>query len=147
MDRGLASVASTISSRTVAITAYFFVEDLYNNDQEDLVPAFAKFYQLLLSKINEDLTRLAKNYERPKHPRLLEDFQKYISQASVEPYAIGLRHRFLKEGLRVLPQAQNKGPVSGVTEFKQTIVRGSRLRRHTNRSSLLLTTHSGTPSA
>ena len=110
MDRDFAPVASAISSRAVAITAYFFVEDLYNDDQENLVTAFAKFYHALLARIDDDLARLAK-YEKPKHRRLLEDFQKYISQASVEPYAIRRRHRFLKEAFAYYRQPKTKGKI------------------------------------
>ena len=110
MDKDFASVASSISSRAVAITAYFFVEDLYKEDQKALVPAFANFYGVLLSKIYQDLTRLA-NYESPKCRRLLEDFQKYISQASVEAYAIRRRHVFLKEAFAYYRDPKTKGKI------------------------------------
>jgi hypothetical protein len=110
MEDGFGPVASTISSRAVAITAYFFVEDLCNDGEEDLVPSFAKFFQTLLVQVNEDLARLA-NYEKPTHPRLLEDFQKYISQASVEPYAIRRRHRFLIEAFAYYRQPATKGQI------------------------------------
>ncbi len=95
MDTEFKLVAPHISSRAIAVTAYFFVEDLRAANKEDLVPLFAKFYGELLSAVNNELARLAA-YKKPNHPRLLEDFQKYISQASVEPYAIKRRHLFLK---------------------------------------------------
>jgi hypothetical protein len=68
---------------------------LIKENRTDEVETFAKFFHSLFAELNEDLKRLAKLHQ-PKNRLLLEEFQKYISQASVEPYAIKRRHLFLK---------------------------------------------------
>ena len=55
-----------------------------------LVARFVKFYLGLLDDIKKNL-KLLSGYKRPTNQMILEDFQKYISQASVEPYAIKRR--------------------------------------------------------
>ena len=55
-----------------------------------LVARFVKFYLGLLDDIKKNL-KLLSGYKRPTNRMILEDFQKYISQASVEPYAIKRR--------------------------------------------------------
>jgi hypothetical protein len=53
------------------------------------------FYVKLLDEIKGNLKLLTK-LKAPTNPGVLEGFQKYISQASVEPYAIKRRHLFLE---------------------------------------------------
>lgn len=95
MDRDFAGTARSISSRAVAVTAFLFVEDLVDQGKTKLVAKFAEFYGSLLASVDEELGRLSR-YEQPKNLSVLDEFQKYISQASVEPYAIKRRHEFLK---------------------------------------------------
>src|SRR5579859_1960291 len=86
MDKSFGKDAEVISSRAVAVSAYLFVEELYLQKKTALIAQFAKFFVKLLGDVNEDLVRLNK-YQNPANRLILENFQKYISQASVEPYA------------------------------------------------------------
>lgn len=95
MDRRFQAEAESISSRAVAVSAYLFAEELFLKGRASRVGQFAKFYSKLLREINEDLERLTK-YESPRNRLVLEEFQKYISQASVEPYAVKRRHEFMR---------------------------------------------------
>lgn len=96
MEHGFGNEAQDISSRAVAVTAYLFVEDLCAKKRSSKVPAFAKFFSKLLEGINEDLKRVS-DYERPKNRLVLEEFQKHITQASVESFAIKRRHVFVEK--------------------------------------------------
>jgi hypothetical protein len=62
------------------------------------------------TKINLQLLR---DYERPTNSIILEEFQKYISQASVEPYAIKRRNLFLEGALSYYLEPKTKGKVIG----------------------------------
>lgn len=95
MDKAFGKGAIIVSSRAIAVTGYLFVEELYLNKEYSLIPIFAKFYIKMLNEINHNM-ELISNYERPENSRLLEEFQKYILQASVEAYSIRRRHEFLK---------------------------------------------------
>jgi hypothetical protein len=81
MDKGFKKTAQEISSRAVAVSAYLFAEELCTQKKTPLIPRFAKFYVKLLGDIDEDLKRLAA-YSTPRNRLVLEEFQKYISQAS-----------------------------------------------------------------
>jgi len=95
MDKRFRKHATGISSRAIAVSAYLFVEDLYVRGKRGQVGRFAKFFAALIEETKENLNLVAK-YERPENPTVLEEFQKYVSQASVEPYAIKRRHEFLE---------------------------------------------------
>ncbi len=110
MDKGFKKTAQEISSRAVAVSAYLFAEDLYTQKQTPLIPQFAKFYVKLLREIDEDLKRLAA-YSTPTNRLVLEEFQKYISQASVEPYAIKRRHEFLERAFEHYIAPKTKGKI------------------------------------
>lgn len=112
MDSGFGDKASLISSRAVAVSAYMFVEDLYMEGQEDLVPRFAQFYVKLMEEIKGNLVLLRK-YEKPTNRIVLEGFQKHISQASVEPRAIRDRDRFLAKAFSYYLDAKTKGEIIG----------------------------------
>ena len=94
LEKGFRADARAISSRAIAVTAYLFVEELLQKKRASQVRKFARFFVKLLSEIQEDLTRLAR-YENPKNRLVLEDFQKHVTQASVEPSAIRRRHEFV----------------------------------------------------
>jgi hypothetical protein len=112
MDEQFGERANNISSRAVAVSAYLFMEDLYVNREEDLMPHFVNFYLTLLEEIKENLKRLS-NYDRPTNPTILEEFQKYISQASVEPYAIRRRNLFLLSAFKYYLDQKTKGKIIG----------------------------------
>jgi hypothetical protein len=112
MDKHFAGEARSISSRAVAVSAYLFVEGLYAQEKLDQVPSFVTFYAKLLAEIKSDLKLLTK-YRKPTNPTILEQFQKHISQASVEPHAIESRDRFLTNAFRYYLDARTKGEVIG----------------------------------
>jgi hypothetical protein len=112
MDREFAEQAKIISSRAVAVSAYLFVEELYGKDEEALVPRFVEFYVSLLEQIKDNL-KLLSNFEKPTNPTILEDFQKYISQASVEAYAIKRRNLFLQRAFKHYLDPKTKGKIIG----------------------------------
>lgn len=99
MDRHFGDRAGKISSRAVAVSAYLFSEQLYLEGRTKLIGAFAGFFVALLKDISTNLELLSK-YQEPNNPRILEEFQKYVSQASVEPYAIARRHEFLQKAFQ-----------------------------------------------
>jgi hypothetical protein len=100
MDRGFGESAKIISSRAVAVSAYLFCEQLVRNGRAERISKFAKFYARLLGDIQRNLELLAA-YKRPRNSTILEEFQKYISQASVEPYSIRRRHEFLERKFKL----------------------------------------------
>ena len=112
MDEHFGQRASAISSRAVAVSAYLFVESLYVNRRKGFVAEFAKFYLALLNEIKENL-RLLSNFVPPRNQKILEEFQKYISQASVEPYAIKRRHLFLEKAFEHCRNPRTKGKIVG----------------------------------
>ncbi|MCF8345484.1 MAG: hypothetical protein K9H13_12680 [Bacteroidales bacterium] len=96
MDEAFDGKAGIISSRAVAVSAYLFSEHLVKINRKNDVKKFASFFESLLLKIKENMN-LLNQYETPKNQIILEDFQKYISQASVEAYSIKRRHDFLEK--------------------------------------------------
>jgi hypothetical protein len=110
MDKHFGDKAEIISSRAVAVSAYFFVEDLTLKRRVSLISEFAKFFAALLDEIKANL-RLLTQYQNPMNTRVLEEFQKYISQASVESYAIKRRHEFLEEAFQYYRSPKGKGKI------------------------------------
>lgn len=96
MDSGFKNEAKNISSRAVAVSAYMFVETLYLASKTDLVTKFAKFYLKLLEKIRQNSKTLNK-YDTIPNRLIMENFHKYISQASVEESSIRKRDEFLSK--------------------------------------------------
>ena len=112
MDEKFKDDAKNISSRAIAVSAYLFVEDLYLNEKINLVSEFVKFYSGLLNEIRHNMKLLSK-FKEPENPKLLEGFQKYIMQASVEPYAIRRRDKFLKDAFEYYLDPKTKGKIIG----------------------------------
>jgi hypothetical protein len=112
MDRHFGEEASNISSRAVAVSAYLFVEDLYMSKKTGSIPQFVKFYVALLEEIKNNL-KLLSNFNRPSNPTVLEEFQKYISQASVEPYSIKRRNQFLEKAFKYYLHRKTRGKIIG----------------------------------
>ncbi len=112
MDKSFGEDASNISSRAIAVTAYLFIEELIHNKKKNRVADFSRFYVKLLEEI-ELSTELLSSYEKPKNPLLMEEFQKYVLQASVEAYSIKRRHDFLKKAFGYYLDSTTKGKIIG----------------------------------
>ena len=95
MDKAFGSQAREISSRAVAVSAYLFIEELYVKNNKKIILQFVKFYLKLLDAIRKEMTKL-RNFQPPNNTVILDQFQKYILQASVESYSIKRRHKFLE---------------------------------------------------
>jgi hypothetical protein len=70
------------------------------------------FYVKLLDHIKQDLVRLSR-FKAPENPTVLDEFQKYISQASVESYAIRRRDLFLEKAFNHYLSPKAKGKIIG----------------------------------
>ncbi len=112
MDKRFGEEAQSISSRAVAVSAYLFVEGLYLHKKTRLIAEFVKFYVKLLNEIKNNL-RLLSSYDKPTNPTILEEFQKYISQASVEPYSIRRRDQFLENAFKHYLNRKTNGKIIG----------------------------------
>ncbi|MBZ9569417.1 DUF262 domain-containing protein [Patescibacteria group bacterium] len=112
MDAEFGEDAKDISSRGIAVTAYFFTENLYLKEKKGLIPKFVEFYLKLLDEIKHNM-KLIKSYEKPENINLMEEFHKYILQASVEPYSIRRRHNFLKKAFDYYLNPETKGKIIG----------------------------------
>jgi hypothetical protein len=104
--------AQSISSRAVAVSAYLLVEGMYLQNKTGLIPEFVRFYLKLLDEIKNNLNLLSK-FREPTNRTILEEFQKYISQASVEPYAIKRRDQFLEKAFEHYLNSKTKGKIIG----------------------------------
>lgn len=112
MDDAFGDRASVISSRAVAVSAYLFAEGLSLGGEERLLPKFVEFYARLLEEIRENL-ELLKDYEKPTNRTVLEDFQKHITQASVEARAVRGRDKFLKKAFEYYLDSKTRGKILG----------------------------------
>jgi hypothetical protein len=110
MDRQFEDKAQAISSRAVAVSVYLFVEELHGHKKTSDIKEFPTFFVAFLDEIKRNLNLLTK-YENPENRLVLEQFQKYISQASVEPYAIRRRHEFLKRAFNYYRSPKGKGKI------------------------------------
>lgn len=95
MDSTFGRNAKYITGRASAVSAYLFIENLYKNKKEKLIPKFVEFYLSLLKDIKQNMV-LIRQYKEPKNLLIMDKFQKYILQASVETYSIKRRDEFLK---------------------------------------------------
>lgn len=112
MDKAFKKEASVISSRAIAVSAYLFVEELYQNKELSLIPQFAQFYVKFLNEIKFNTDLLSK-FEKPRNSVLMEEFQKYVLQASVEGYSIKRRHDYLKKAFDYYLSPKTKGKIIG----------------------------------
>lgn len=110
MDKAFKKDAFMISSRAVAVTVYLFVEELFVNKRTSLISNFSKFYLKLLGEIKDNMDLLSK-YEKPRNSVVMEEFQKYVLQASVEGYSIKRRHDFLKKAFKYYCDSKTKGKI------------------------------------
>ena len=112
MDTAFGLGASNISSRAVAVSAYLFAEDLYLKERTDLMPQFAAFYIKLLDEIKRNM-EFIKRYKSVENTEVMEEFQKHILQASVEPSAIRRRDRFLRRAFDYFMDSATEGRLIG----------------------------------
>lgn len=109
MDKEFGTEAAAISSRAIAVSAYLFSEELFVDRKRNAIAKFAEFYVALIHEIQQNL-RLLSDFLPPKNQTVLEEFHKYISQASVEPYSIKRRQLFLEKAFKFY---QTKGRIIG----------------------------------
>lgn len=88
--------AKQLTSRAAIVSAYLFFEEMLHYKQDEKIQKFVEFYLELLTKIEEQ-NELLNDLEPVKNKVILEKFQKYLQQASVEPYSIYHRHDFLTD--------------------------------------------------
>lgn len=112
MDGAFKEKAEYISSRAVAVSAYLFVESLYTKGKTSLLPQFVKFYVKLLEAIESDMELISK-FEKPENRTVLDEFQKYVLQASVEPYSIKRRDEFIRKAFAYFRNSATKGRILG----------------------------------
>ncbi len=112
MDKAFKKDASIISSRAIAVTAYLFSEELFVDNKADIISTFSKFYVKLLGEIEHNMDRLI-NYKKPTNPTVMEEFQKYVLQASVEGYSIKRRHDFITKAFDYYCAQGTKGKIIG----------------------------------
>lgn len=112
MDKAFGETAKSISSRAVAVSAYLFAEKLFLADKKDLMNEFARFYITLLDAIKNN-SKLLSKFKSPENSLIMEEFQKYVSQASVEPYSIKRRDDFLKRAFDYFLDPKTRGQIIG----------------------------------
>ena len=118
MDKTFGDNGRIISSRAVAVSAYLFCEELLAEDEknkkgkEDSLVVFASFFLEFLNEISRNM-KLLSAYEKPTNSLILEEFQKYVLQASVEEYSIKRRHEFIKKAFNYYRDPKTKGKIIG----------------------------------
>lgn len=117
MDAGFGLSASNISSKAVAVSAYLFIESLYLEDKTELISEFVLFYIKLLDEIKRNM-EFVKKYRNAENGIVMEQFQKYILQASVEPSSIRRRNKFLNEAFVYYMDPSTKGKLIGNSSDK-----------------------------
>ncbi len=110
MEKHFGEGAESVSSRAVAVSAYLFCEQLHVQKRTSELEDFGRFYVKLLDEIKINL-KLLSAYKEPTNPAVLEGFQKYISQASVESYAMKRRNIFLERAFVRFCSPRTKGKI------------------------------------
>lgn len=110
MNSAFSGKAKYISGRASAVSAYLFIENLYLDKKQKLIPNFVEFYLKLLNEIKENMV-LLRQYKEPQNRLIMDKFQKHILQASVEPYSIKRRNEFLKEAFAYYLNPKTKGKI------------------------------------
>ena len=86
-----------LRKRGEILSCYLFSEKLIIDDDPNF-KKFPEFYTKLLERIQEELDKITdRDYEKLNNDKILDNFNKYVQQATAESYAIGTRHNFLKE--------------------------------------------------
>ncbi len=76
------------------------------------MPQFAAFYIKLLDEIKRNM-EFIKRYKNAENTEVMEEFQKHILQASVEPSAIRRRDRFLRRAFDYFMDSATEGQLIG----------------------------------
>ncbi|MDD4901121.1 MAG: DUF262 domain-containing protein [Patescibacteria group bacterium] len=97
MDTAFGKKAENLSGRAAIVSAYLYIENLYINKKQKLIPVFVKFYLQLLNRIKENMQLIRHEWAQPNNRDIMDGFQKYILQASVEPSSIRKRNEFLEK--------------------------------------------------
>jgi Protein of unknown function DUF262 len=113
MDSAFSGSASNISSKAVAVSAYLFSERLFLKGKAASIANFAGFYVKLLDEIKRNM-EFVKRYKSVENVEVMEKFQKYTLQASVEPSSIRRRDAFLEEAFSHFMNPATKGKLIGV---------------------------------
>ena len=112
MDSAFGEKAKSITGRASAVSSYLFVENLFVNKKQKLISNFVEFYLKLLNEVKENML-LLRQYKEPKNRLIMDKFQKYILQASVEPYSIKSRNEFLEKAFDFYLNPKTKGKIIG----------------------------------
>ena len=118
MDNAFGDKGRIISSRAVAVSAYLFCEELLAEDEKkkegkkDSLIIFASFFSEFLNEISRNM-KLLSEYKKPTNSLILEEFQKYVLQASVEAYSIKRRHEFIKKAFDYYRDSKTKDKIIG----------------------------------
>lgn len=112
MDRAFRERAAVVSSRAIAVSSYLFVEELVKDGKDNLIDDFSGFFVKLLDQVKHNMDLLSR-FEKPKDPTLMEEFQKYVLQSSVEGYSIKRRHDFLKRAFDYYLDPKTRGKTVG----------------------------------
>jgi len=112
MEQAFGDNAKAISSRGVASSAYFFFEYLYENRKENLFSEFVEFYIKLLKEIKVNLA-IMRELKEPKNKTIIEEFHRYVSQASAEASSFTRRENFLKKAFEYYLNPKTKGKIIG----------------------------------
>lgn len=113
MEVAFGGKAVVISSRAAATAAYFAFESLYEAQKSNLFSDFVEFYAKLLEEVKANLQVLRKDLNTPKNKMIIEEFQKYIAQASAEATSFERREKFLKKAFEYFLDPKTKGEIIG----------------------------------
>jgi len=112
MEEAFGNKAEIISSRVAATAAYFAFESLYEEGKKELFSDFASFYIKLLKEVKENLV-LMRGLQGAKNKIVIEEFQKYIAQASAEASSFRKREEFLTKAFNYFLDPKTRGEIIG----------------------------------
>ncbi|MEW6722042.1 MAG: DUF262 domain-containing protein [Candidatus Micrarchaeota archaeon] len=96
MEKIFSDRTKAIRGRAATVSAYLFFEELVSRKEMDRLKHFVEFFILLMDELTAQV-ELIKHFKEPTNRVVLEKFQKYLQQASVESYSLTNRHQFLDE--------------------------------------------------
>lgn len=99
LDHAFGSSAVVINSSAAVLSAYLYADYLISNNKRAQIEKFAEFYVKLLSRISQE-SKKQNEYIQIDNKAILQEFQKYLMQASAEPKSIKFRHEFLDKAFK-----------------------------------------------
>jgi hypothetical protein len=102
-----------LKSRAVAVSVFFFIQELIDQGKEDEISKFVEFLVILLQTLKWQLPQEVK---MDKAYYYLLDFQTYVTQAAGEEYSIRNRHEFLRDNFEFY---KKQGAFNGDMEYHQ----------------------------